>query len=197
MSKDLAMDNLSFDCKVTQRSDSLVVEYTIKNDRPEDLGVFNRITGTAIDGAQHYSPDSVYREIQGGVLVLEKIALPIPPGLRMAAYIPPHASRLRAGESLTETFTVPLPIEVRQPYLRALVGGEVIPKKPVMIREVEVVIGVFPLVDCGLTPDHPAFPDVMTALPPAPAVDGQVKLGARFSLGSAIEVLDYVGFPWP
>ncbi len=191
------MDNLSFECKLTQRSDSLVVEYTIKNDRQEDLGVFNWITGTAIDGGYQYTPDNVYRELKGDVLVLEKIALPIPPGLRMAAYIPPHASRLRAGESLTETVTVPIPIEVRQPYLRALVGGEVAPRKPVMIREVEVVIGVFPLADCGLVPDHPAFPDVMTAVPPAPAVDGQVKLGARFTLGSAVEVLDYVGFPWP
>lgn len=194
------MDKITFDCKLTQKPDALVVEYTITNERDVDFGVFNRITGTAIDGARDYSPNNVYREIQGAVLLLEKIALPIPQGLRMAAYVPPHASRLSAGKTLTETFTVPVPVLVRQPYLRAKaagVGGEVIPSRPVTLSEAEVVIGIFPLAETGLVAEHPAFPDVLTPQPPHPAVAGQIKLGARFKLDAPIEVLDYEVFPWP
>ncbi|MFO0591952.1 MAG: hypothetical protein U0441_30680 [Polyangiaceae bacterium] len=194
------MDNISFDCKLTQKPDALVVEYTIKNERSEDIGVFNRISGTAIDGARDFSPNNVYREIEGEVLKLQHIALPIPPGLRMAAYVPPHATRIAAGKSVTETFVVPVPVAVRQPYLRAKVsgaGGEVIPAKPVTLREVDVVIGIFPLTETGLVAEHPAFPDVLTVQPPYPALSGQVKLGARFTLDPAVTVLDYELFPWP
>jgi hypothetical protein len=191
------LEKISFDCRFTERADALEVTYTIKNDSDEDLGVFNHLQGIATDGGLDFSPNSVFVDIEGDLLRLLKMALPIPPGLRITAYIPPHASLLPAGEVLTEVFTVPIPVKVRQPFKRAMIKGEVVPIKLTSAKRAEVTIGVFPAAGTRLVAEHPAFPEVRTAAPPDPAVRGQVTLSAGFTFSREVPVLDYVGFPWP
>jgi hypothetical protein len=188
--------SISFQCSIVRSAAAITVTYTIKNDRPHDLGVFNKLRAIAVDGALDFSPNNVYVDLEGESLRFLKQALPIPPGLKMAAYVPPYASLLEKGKSLTETFSVPIPVLVRHPFKRALVAGEVIPVEPRSAAKLEVQIGVFPLVGCHLAAEHPAFPDVMTAAPPDPAVTGQELLVASFDLTPGVAVLDYKGFPW-
>ncbi|MEO7328775.1 MAG: hypothetical protein ABI193_09375 [Minicystis sp.] len=187
---------VSFKCSLSRTPAAIVVTYTITNDRAHDLGVFNKLRSIAVDGALDFSPDNVYVDLEGETLRFLKEALPIPPGLKMAAYLPPYAALLRKGASLTETFVVPIPIAVRHPFKRALISGEVIPVEPRIARRLEVEIGVFSLVGCHLAPEHPAFPEAMTVVPPDPAVTGQELLSAAFSLTPEVAVLDYKGFPW-
>jgi hypothetical protein len=191
------LDRVSLDCRLAQSPGGLEVTYTITNGGDVDIGAFNRLQGIATDGALDFSPDSIFTDIDGDLLRLLKMALPIPAGLRVTAYVPPYATLVPSGKSFTEQVRVPLPVKVRQPFKRALIRGEVVPVKPVTAKRAEVVLGVFPLVACGLAPEHPAFPDVMTAAPPDPAVRGQVTLSASFTLSPDVPVLDYQGFPWP
>ena len=69
--------------------------------------------------------------------------------------------------------------------------------KPATAHACEIVIGVFPCTPAvRLVAEHPAFPDVLTASPPAAALAGQVTLEQRLSLSADVPMLDYVGFPW-
>lgn len=190
------LSDVSFECRFSRDGGAVTVTYEIKNDSDRDLGVFNKLKAIAVDGALDFSPDLVYVELDGEVVRFLKMALPIPPGLTMSAYVPPYASLLPRGKTMTETFSVAIPVKVRQPYRRALVSGEVIPAEPRTAKRLEVAIGVFPLGDCHLAAEHPAFPDVATVTPPDPAVTGQVVFKAAFDLDPEVAVLDYKGFPW-
>lgn len=188
--------SISFQCSIARTAAAITITYTIKNDCPHALGVFNKLRSIAVDGALDFSPNNVYVELEGETLRFLKQALPIPPGLTMAAYVPPYASLLEKGKSLTETFSVPIPVLARHPFKRVLLSGEVVPIEPRTAGKLEVTIGVFPLVGCHLAAEHPAFPDVRTAAPPDPAVTGQELLSAAFALTPNVDVLDYKGFPW-
>lgn len=191
------LDDVTLDGRLTERPGELEVTYTITNDGSVDLGVFNRLQGIAVDGGLDFTPDAVFVDLEEGLLRLSKMALPVPKGLSISAYIPPHASRVPAGESRTETFVVRLPAKVRQPFKRALIKGEVRAEKPENARAVELSLGVFPAgADVRLVAEHPAFPDVLTVITPGPALAGQVALTRRFTLTAEIDVLDYVGHPW-
>lgn len=107
------------------------------------IGRVDRLQGIAVDGGLDFTPDAVFVDLEEGLLRLSKMALPVPKGLSISAYIPPHASRVPAGESRTETL-VRLPAKVRQPFKRALIEGEVRAEKPEKARAVESPLGVFP-----------------------------------------------------
>jgi hypothetical protein len=193
----IMLQNVTFDCRAAQRAGLLEVTYTIENGGGVDLGVFNHLQGIATDGGLDFSPDAVFRDVEDDTLLLMKMALPVPPRLQITAYVPPHASLVPAGKSLAETFTVPVPVKVRQPFKRALLSGEVIPSKPVTARHLEVRIGVFPCgPDVRLVAEHPAWPEVLTVQTPGPALGGQEVLSARFALTPDVDALDYVAFPW-
>jgi hypothetical protein len=191
------LPNIIFECKISRGSSSLDVTYTIKNEGATALGAFNRLHATAVDGESHFSPDTVFVELDGDTLHLMKMALPIPRGLQISAYVMPHASSVPAGQSFTETFVVALPAKERHPFKRALTRGEVTPVKPATAKRVRVTIGVF-LVgpEFRLVAEHPAYPDVLTAQPPAPARAGQVLLSQDIALNIEVPVLEYQGFPW-
>src|SRR4051812_44634023 len=119
------LPDVSFECRLSRGDGALAVTYEIHNDSSHDLGIFNKLKAIAVDGALVFSPNLVYVELDGDVLRFLKMALPIPKGLTMAAYVPPYASLLPKGQAMKETFSVPIPVEVRQPYRRALISGEV------------------------------------------------------------------------
>jgi hypothetical protein len=191
------LDKLTLDARLTQRPSEIEVTYTITNGRDEDVGVFNRLQGIGVDGGLMFSPDAVFVDLEGSLLRLSKMALPVPKGLRITAYTPPFASRVPAGESFTETFVLKIPVKVQQPFKRALIQGEVAAVKPETAKECELSLGVFPCSDgVRLVSEHPAYPDVLTAVPPDPAVKQQVVIAQRLALSADVAVLDYVGFPW-
>jgi hypothetical protein len=187
-----------FDCKVTHTGSALEVTYVIENRTDADLGVFNRLRALRPDGTTDFSPDIVYADLEADAIHLRKMALPIPKGLQVGAYVPPNASKIGAGDLLKETFTVPIPIRVCHPFKKAMVKGEVVADKLESAGKVVVSIGVFPLgADCRLIQEHPAFPDVLSAFPPHPALSRQVVLSQDFLLDPPLAVLDYRGVDWP
>lgn len=189
--------NVGFTCRIAPVNGSLEVTYSIENRTGEELGAFNRIKAVRIDATSDFSPNNAYVDYEDGKLLIRKMALPLPPGLQAGGYAPPNASRIPAGETFTETFALPIPVRVCNPFKRATIRGEVVADVPVSAREVEVVIGVFPCgAGCQLTSEHPAFPDVFTAVPPGEALRRQVSLTWPFSCDPPIPVLDYRGVPW-
>ncbi len=193
----MTLPNLRFSAEFEPRDTTLAVVYRIHNDGQDDVGVFNRLQTIALDGGLNFLTSSVFRELEGDSLLLSKCALPIPDGLRMSSYNAPHASRLAANSTLEERFVLPLPLEVRQPFRRALLDGQVKPAKAASARRIQLRIGVFPLSgDCRLLAEHPAFPEVMVTFPPGVAVERQQILAVTCELDEGIEVLDYSSFAY-
>lgn len=186
------------ECAVNLTPQTLEIDLTLHNHGSVDVGVFNRIAATQPDGTLLFSPDLCYVEIEHDVLLVRKMALPIPEGLSMTAYVPPYASRLPAGQKLSERVRLPLPVKVMQPFKRALLKGQVVADRPVSARSLMVEVGIFPIDgSVQLVAENPAFPDVFTALPPGPAVTRQHVLSKSFSPRQTIPVLDYRAVPWP
>ena len=185
--------------KVAVTPAALEIVATLSNRGPADVGVFNRIPVTRGDGTMSVSPDVAYVELEGDTLLVRKMALPVPEGLTLAAYVPPYASRLAPGQVLTETIRLPRPVKVMQTFRRALIGtgGEVVTDRPGSARTVTVAYGLFPLAGVRLVPENPAHPEALTALPAGPAVTGQRVLSFSATLVEPIAVLDYRVVPWP
>jgi hypothetical protein len=194
----LLPSKVEFTCRIARTEAALSVSYRIENRTDEELGAWNRIRAGRPDGTHDFSPDVVYVDLEGDVLHLRKMALPIPPGLKITAYVAPNASRIPAGGVLEETFTVAIPIRVMHPFKRMLVMGEVVADKPASASRAVVTIGVFVVgTDTRLISEHPAFPDVLSAFPVGPALSRQQLLSAEFPLDPPVAVLDYRGVEWP
>jgi hypothetical protein len=192
---------LDFDCQLEQRDDALVIAYRIVNREPHVVGLFDRIRSVLPDATLRFSPDTAWVECESaGTLLVQKRALPVPPGLRMAAYIGPECSRLAAGAMREEVVRLPLPIAEMQPFKRAVIigptPGEVIADVPALVSRVTFTLGVFAVAGAvGLSADHPAHPDVWTATPQA--VSAQETLSRSFDLARPIGIKLYRVAPWP
>jgi hypothetical protein len=193
--------NVTLSCALTRRPDAVELAYTIINGEPSDIGVFNWLEWQRPDGTLAFPPSSAYVELSGEQLLVRKRALPIPEGLRMAAYVPPPASRIAAGARFDERIVLAIPVQVLQPFraalMRAQVAGEVVADKPALARALRLEVGVFPLAGVSLTAIHPAHPKVFGVSPPGPAVSGQQVLSFELRLDPPLDVLDYRGEPWP
>jgi hypothetical protein len=186
-----------FSCQLSASAQYLSIDYSLRNRGAVGIGLFNQITGVRIDGAIETSPDLAYIELEGGTLVISKLALPIPAGLHIAAYVPPFASSLAPGQTFSERVRVFLPARVTQPFRRALVRGQVVADKPAQARSLRFALGVFTLEDSlQLISENPAWPKLLTAFPPGKAVPRQQVLTKEFELQTAVPVLDYRGAPW-
>lgn len=192
---------LDLDCHLEQRDDALVLAYRIANREPHAVGLFDRIRSVLPDATLRFSPNTAWVELDpAGTLLVQKRALPVPPGLRMAAYIAPECSRLAAGATREEVVRLPLPIAEMQPFKRALMigptPGEVIADVPGLVSRVTFTLGVFAVGGAvSLSADHPAHPDVWTATPHA--VGEQEVLSRSFDLARPIGVKLYRVAPWP
>lgn len=189
--------DVGFTCKASITGGVLEVTYTIDNRTAGELGAFNRIKSVRIDGTLDWSPDNVYVDLEGDTLNLRKMALPIPPNLSISAYTPPKCSRIPAGATFTETVRAAIPVRVCHPFKRALLHGTVVPDAPAKAKKAAFHLGVFPAGDgVRLVAENPAFPDVMTAVPPDPALAGQQVVTSEFLLDPPLDVLDYRVVPW-
>jgi len=72
-----------------------------------------------MDGTLDVSPNLACIELDGERLLVRKLALSLPQNVRMAAYVPPYASKLPAGQSLSENIELAIPVCVMQPFKRA------------------------------------------------------------------------------
>lgn len=193
--------NVTLSCAVSLEASALELAYSISNAETADIGVFNWVEWQRPDGTLSFPPSSAYVELVDELLVVYKRALPVPEGLKMAAYVPPPASRITAQGRFEERIVLSLPVVVLQPFraavARARAVGEVVADRPAIARAVRLEVGVFPLAGVALTAPHPAHPAVLGALPPGPAVAGQQVLRFDAPLPSPVDVLDYRGVPWP
>lgn len=193
--------NVTLSCALTRDSSTLALAYAVTNAEARDIGIFNWIEWLRPDGTLAFPSGCAYVELNDSLLLVRKRALPVPEGLRMAAYVPPPASRIGAGACFEERIVLPLPAVVLQPFraalLRGQVAGEVVADKPAQARALRLEIGVFPLDGVGLSSNHPAHPQVLGAFPPGPALAKQQILSFDAPLDVPLDVLDYRGVPWP
>lgn len=193
--------NVELSCTLTRGPDALSLAYAVTNDEARDIGIFNWIEWLRPDGTLAFPPSSAYVELGDGLLLVRKRALPVPEGLRMAAYVPPPASLIGAGARFEERIVLPLPVVVLQPFraalLRGQVAGEVVADEPAQARSLRLEVGVFALDGVRLSSIHPAHPQVLGAFPPGPALAQQQILSFDAQLEAPIDVLDYRGVPWP
>jgi len=193
----MANPALDFQATLVERGVTLSIEYTVKNQTANDIGLFNRITAVRPDGTLLLSSDLAYVELQDELLLVRKLALPIPEGLRMAAYVPPYVSRVAAEELFVEHFSLTLPARVMQPFKRALLQGQVAADKPAVAKAVRLEIGYFALDSSAqLSMSNPAYPQLFSAMPPGVAVSRQHVFSRDFALRQAVPVLDYRAVPW-
>ncbi len=189
-----------FDCKVKIEASEFKVFYTIKNHTGEDLGIFNRIPITNLDGTVNYSPDSVYVDLENSVLLIRKMALPIPEELSVAEHVVPFVTVVRDGAEYNESFSVPIPVKVCNPYTKALLaakspGSEIVAIEKKMATSIQVCIGVCSLgADIRIHPVSRVYTDIFRIWPPGVCVDRQVILSIKFDLEKPILVLDYGTF---
>jgi hypothetical protein len=175
----------------------VVIRYSVRNGSSEDIGLFNRITNVRADGTLEDSPDIAYVELDGERLLVRKLALPLPQNVRMAAYVPPYASKLAAGEVFTEEIELALPVRVMQPFKRVALPGQVVADKPAVATSVRFEIGYFPIsAGLQLVPSNPAHPTLLSPMPPGPAVSQQRVVAQDFELPGPLSVLDYRAVPW-
>lgn len=193
--------HLELICNLDIKPGALELAWHIINHESHEVGLFNRIMSLLPDGTHRFSPDTAWVEIEpGGALLIQKRALPIPPGLGMAAYVPPNCSRVAAGAVYEETVRLPIPVPEMQPFKRALLlgptPGEVVADVPARVSRVTFVVGAFPVGgDVRLVSEHPAFPEVWSATPSA--VGRQEVLVRSFELAQAAVALSYRVAPWP
>jgi hypothetical protein len=188
---------LQFTCTVKVEPAALRVAYSVKNGGAKTIGLFNRIQSVLMDGRVNLSPDVIYVDVKDNVLELSKLVLPIPDGLQMAVRVLPHVSKVDAGKEFKEEITLRVPVEVFQPYRRALLKGQnpegdIVADKPLKVEQIQVSIGAFAADShTKFVPVSPAYPDVFDVWPPGPAYDGQVVLIHRAKLPAPVAVLDY------
>jgi hypothetical protein len=190
--------DVRFSCNLVRETDALIVSYGIDNRSSMDIGAFDRQRVTRLDGTNDFSDDLVYADLEGSDLHLRKMALPLLAGLQISAYVPPNASLIPAETKRDVTFRVPVPVRMCHPFKRALLRGEVIADVPAEAHSVIVEIGIFICGgSCRFESEHPAFPEVLSVIPPGPALASQSVLSQRFPLDRPLPVLDYRGVPWP
>ena len=188
---------IDFDCSLRASADALEITYSLRNLGPFEFGVFNRIRSVGPDGAPIFSADTIYLEIDAGVLRAQKVALPVPRGLQMAARSPPHVSRLMPMGLLTEIVVIPTPVKEMQPYKRALFSGQAVADVPGEFVSAIVSVGVFRVdAGCRLAAENPAHPTVLTAVDAGIAVARQQVLTKTIPLGSPIPARLYRAVPW-
>lgn len=189
---------VSFACRLTRTRESLSVEYAVTNTGKSRIGLFNQITRFHIDGTFDVSCNTVYIELDGSSLVAGKLALPVPPGLRMNSYAPPYTSLVLPGQTFREQVQIAIPVRVMQPFRRAMLSGQVVPDKPTEATRLHFQIGAFGLQDdVQLVAENPAWPALLQAFPPGVAVARQQVLTQDMPLDPPVRVLDYRAVPWP
>lgn len=204
---------VSLTCAVRRYAERLEVRYRVSNRRDQAVAVLNQIPSVGIDEAPEYDPNDVYVDLNDGVLQFTKGALPIPPGLFPNFPLKPDAVMLAPGASLEETFVVPIPVKVRNPYVRAMtrapggarglgVPGETIAVRKTSARALVVAVGVVPSGSaCTFASNHPAYPNILTPMDLKGLVDpvppDQTMLSVRLELEEDLPVLGYQCFPWP
>lgn len=192
---------ITFTASLARRSDALDLGYVIENHGNTDIGLFNWIPWSRPDGTVNYPSSTAYVELVEDVLLLRKMVLPVPPGLRVTAPPNPYATRIPARSTFTERIYLNVPVAVLQPHraatLRLEHAAEVVADAPAKARLLRLEIGVFPI-DEGiqLIPENPAHPHVLTVFPPHAAVEAQRSLLFDTALDRPLRVLDYRVAPW-
>jgi hypothetical protein len=188
-------------CTLTREERRLVVQYRIDNHRHEEIAVLDQLPTRDIDGAPEYLPESVFVSLESETVHLIKGSVLLR-NVFPYVYDYPDARLVAAGASVSETFAVPLPVEVKVRYKHAGKGEQANRRKAVA-REVALSIGVVPTgAGCRFAREKPEYPEVVSVYGNVFEPGGglqltcQTMISARFALDEDLPVLDYQGFPW-
>jgi hypothetical protein len=199
--------DVHFTCSLDRLPNRLEVRYRLDNTGREDVIVMDQISKAGVDGMMRYSPDHVYVDLDEGTLQLTKGALTSPSAEARehgaSSYRHhPEGRIITPGASVEVTFTVPIPVKVRNPFRRPQGPGQAIAAKKRTARAVVVSVGVVPW-SCTFTAlrEHPAYPDLISVMnigvDPANGLPCQTLRSKRFELDDDLPVLDYEIFGRP
>jgi hypothetical protein len=173
---------------VALQADSLEVTLMLANRMASGVAIFNRIATFAPDGTMSVTPSTAFVELQDDRLIVRKALLISPAGARA---IPIFASIIDAGGTYDEVISLQLPVRVMSPKKRAALGMVAVDSQATA-RHLILEIGAMTIDDSiHLLPEHPAFPDALTAYPPELAIERQQILTERRALSAPIPVLNY------
>jgi hypothetical protein len=132
---------------------ALTVDYTVVNDEPVPVVVFNGVPGKETTSSPRPDPDAVYVTAgDDGTVELAKRLFPVPAGVDPAAHFLLRGTVLAPGARLSERVTVPLPLRPRVPYGGAMSKP---PSLPDPVRRVRFCVGS-------------AHPDALHPVPDSP-----------------------------
>ncbi len=193
-----ATNGVELAADIRRRDDAIELRYAVVNHGPASLAVLNAIRTSGADGVWSFHPDTAYVSLAGESVVVTKGALPIPEGLFPSNLETPYAHLLAAGETLTESFVLRLPLPVCDPFAKLRLKGDVSASNLVTAKSMTFRVGVVPIGgDARALADLPAHPGLRSIYPPRFAREGQTLLEKSFALDADIAVLDYQVFPWP
>jgi hypothetical protein len=190
-------DPISFSCEIKRVKTGLTVTYAIRNDSAGDIGLFNRIPTIENYRETGFRPENTYIDFQGSSLLLRKMALPLPSGVRMTVRPVPYVTRVGNGQTYREEMTFSEPISVDDPMRRASIAAASPGRVVKATRRREAASIIFSLGyfrgDPGVRFDavSPQYPDIYRVWPPGPPVDRQQILTKTVSLSPPVTVMDY------
>lgn len=201
MSNSINLNDITLECELVQLG-ALRVAYKIHNRSSRDVVVFNRIPSKDVDDTSRYAPANVYVDLDGDVLGVKLMILPLdlPPGMHLEYRPLPDVSLLKAGQTLSDDVVLAEPVRVRNPiHLQVMAAGlkndPSMPNQHVAAIEraqattLRFTVGLAAFAPSAkLMPVSEGFPEVF--LPPL--LEGaQSVLTKEFHLPRAIQVLDY------
>ncbi|HRQ36768.1 MAG TPA: hypothetical protein PLD25_02505 [Chloroflexota bacterium] len=106
------------------QANTLVVTYQITNGLGQTIYLVNRLFQWTANGLS-LDPNLIYAAREGESVRLVKACLPVPDDLDVESPIVPFLTAVSAGETFSETITLPLPLMPRDPYGQLLPGAQV------------------------------------------------------------------------
>jgi hypothetical protein len=188
---------IAFECNIVMQGDRLGVAYRITNQCGSSIGILNGLSTIGLDDTLQFSPNHVYVEFKEGKLELKKCILSMPDDVKAAEQPIPYVTLLKDGGEFTETFFVPVPIQVCQPMIRATLVAPDMDVAATDVKQASIVsltIGIVQATsDLKFIPVSPAYPGLFRIWPPP---DGrQILLSRDTRLESPIAVMDYKQIP--
>lgn len=119
------------------QANTLVVTYQVTNGLAETIYLVNRLYQWTANGLS-LDPNLIYADREGETVQLVKALLPVPDNLDVESPIVPFLTAVPAGETFSETITLPLPLIPHDPYGQLRPGDQVTSES-----SVQFVVGWF------------------------------------------------------
>ena len=186
---------VKLESSIKLESEGLRVAYTLHNNSGGDVGVFNCVPLNDSKGEISLATENTYTDLDGSLLQLRKMLLPLPQGFTVAVRKIPYVALMSNQQTIREEFIIPIPVVVNHPYRRAALtvgrggGVEVVADEMSDADTVEFSVGLFKREpEMKFIPVGKEYPNVYRV---APHTSKQVVLSHTERLRHPVPVKDY------